>query len=104
MYVMQYQVKATTSEDRANDRIDYHSLLYRLLSVSYLLVWSQSYISADMHQWEQPRATAVSFVSVIAFIFAARYLPLLRWFFKFTYLALGCELLLVFAFLRSLAD
>ncbi|KAH1435766.1 hypothetical protein KXX32_007984 [Aspergillus fumigatus] len=49
----------------------YHSLLYRLLS------------------WEQPRATAVSFVSVIAFIFAARYLPLLRWFFKFTYLALG---------------
>ncbi|KAL5344163.1 Reticulon-domain-containing protein [Aspergillus crustosus] len=49
----------------------YHSLLYSLLS------------------WEQPRATAASFASVVAFIFAARYLPLLRWFFKFLYVALG---------------
>jgi hypothetical protein len=54
-----------------------------------------------MHQWEQPRATTVSFVSVIAFIFAARYLPLLRWFFKFMYLALGCELILVDTILRT---
>lgn len=49
----------------------YHSLLYSLLS------------------WEQPRATAASFASVVVFIFAARYLPLLRWLFKFLYLALG---------------
>ncbi|KAB8277178.1 Reticulon-domain-containing protein [Aspergillus minisclerotigenes] len=49
----------------------YHSLLYSLLS------------------WEQPRATAVSFATVVTFIFAARYLPLLRWFFKFIYVALG---------------
>ncbi|PLN86424.1 Reticulon-domain-containing protein [Aspergillus taichungensis] len=49
----------------------YHSLLYSLLS------------------WEQPRATATSFASVVVFIFAARYLPLLRWFFKFIYVALG---------------
>ncbi|KAL3476531.1 Reticulon-domain-containing protein [Aspergillus californicus] len=49
----------------------YHSLLYSLLS------------------WEQPRATAASFASVVAFIFAARYLPLLRWFFKFLYVVLG---------------
>ncbi|KAL2817585.1 Reticulon-domain-containing protein [Aspergillus granulosus] len=49
----------------------YHSLLYSLLS------------------WEQPRATAASFASVVAFIFAARYLPLLRWFFKFLYVMLG---------------
>ncbi|PWY88312.1 reticulon-like protein 1 Cwl1 [Aspergillus heteromorphus CBS 117.55] len=49
----------------------YHSLLYSLLS------------------WEQPRATAASFASVITFIFAARYLPLLRWFFKFIYVVLG---------------
>ncbi|RAL03930.1 uncharacterized protein BO80DRAFT_274292 [Aspergillus ibericus CBS 121593] len=49
----------------------YHSLLYGLLS------------------WEQPRATAVSFASVVTFIFAARYLPLLRWFFKFIYVVLG---------------
>jgi hypothetical protein len=52
----------------------YHSLLYSLLS------------------WEQPRATAVSFASVIGFIFAARYLPLLRWAFKILYMSLGCEL------------
>ncbi|PYH92313.1 reticulon-like protein 1 Cwl1 [Aspergillus ellipticus CBS 707.79] len=49
----------------------YHSLLYSLLS------------------WEQPRATAASFASVVTFIFAARYLPLLRWFFKFIYVVLG---------------
>ncbi|CAG8364477.1 unnamed protein product [Penicillium salamii] len=49
----------------------YHSLLYSLLS------------------WEQPRATAVSYASVISFIFAARYLPLLRWVFKFLYMSLG---------------
>ncbi|KAI9374695.1 Reticulon-domain-containing protein [Aspergillus egyptiacus] len=39
--------------------------------------------------WEQPRATAASFASVVTFIFAARYLPLLRWFFKFLYVVLG---------------
>ncbi|KAJ6045171.1 hypothetical protein N7460_006526 [Penicillium canescens] len=49
----------------------YHSLLYSLLS------------------WEQPRATAVSFASVIGFLFAARYLPLLRWAFKILYMSLG---------------
>jgi hypothetical protein len=49
----------------------YHSLLYSLLS------------------WEQPRATATSYLSVITFIFAARYLPLLRWVFKLAYVALG---------------
>ncbi|KAJ5971590.1 Reticulon [Penicillium vulpinum] len=49
----------------------YHSLMYSLLS------------------WEQPRATAVSYASVICFIFAARYLPLLRWVFKFLYMSLG---------------
>ncbi|KAL4780310.1 Reticulon-domain-containing protein [Aspergillus varians] len=49
----------------------YHSLLYSLLS------------------WEQPRATAASYASVVTFIFAARYLPLLRWFFKFLYVILG---------------
>lgn len=46
-------------------------------------------------QWEQPRATAVSYASVVAFILAARFLPLLRWVFKLLYLALGCELVLV---------
>ncbi|KAK2757559.1 hypothetical protein FQN54_004528 [Arachnomyces sp. PD_36] len=49
----------------------YHSLFYSLLS------------------WERPRATAVSYLTVVGFIFAARYLPLLRWAFKFLYVALG---------------
>ncbi|KAF9886915.1 hypothetical protein FE257_011039 [Aspergillus nanangensis] len=49
----------------------YHSLLYSLLS------------------WEQPRATALSYATVVTLIFAARYLPLLRWFFKFLYVILG---------------
>ncbi|KAA8649681.1 uncharacterized protein ATNIH1004_002352 [Aspergillus tanneri] len=49
----------------------YHSLMYSLLS------------------WEQPRATAASFATVVSFILAARYLPLLRWLFKFIYLSLG---------------
>lgn len=43
-------------------------------------------------QWEQPRATAISYASIIGFIFAARYLPLLRWVFKFLYMSLGCKL------------
>lgn len=47
--------------------------------------------SFQISQWEQPRATAVSFATVIGFIFAARYLPLLRWAFKFLYMSLGCK-------------
>jgi ABC-type multidrug transport system fused ATPase/permease subunit len=39
--------------------------------------------------WERPRATAISFASVVTFILAARYLPLLRWVFKFLYVTLG---------------
>jgi hypothetical protein len=46
-------------------------------------------LTYSLLSWEQPRATAASFASVVAFIFAARYLPLLRWFFKFLYVALG---------------
>ncbi|KAL9098751.1 MAG: hypothetical protein Q9163_005644 [Psora crenata] len=49
----------------------YHSFFYSLLS------------------WENPRATAISYVAVVLFIFAARYLPALRWAFKVLYLTLG---------------
>ncbi|KAL2003740.1 hypothetical protein VTN02DRAFT_2505 [Thermoascus thermophilus] len=49
----------------------YHSLLYSLLS------------------WERPRATAVSYATVVSLIIAARFFPLLRWLFKFLYVALG---------------
>ncbi|KAI9811085.1 MAG: hypothetical protein M1827_005667 [Pycnora praestabilis] len=49
----------------------YHSLFYELLS------------------WENPRATAISFVASILFIFASRYLHITRYLFKFLYFVLG---------------
>ncbi|KAL9580685.1 MAG: hypothetical protein Q9212_004344 [Teloschistes hypoglaucus] len=49
----------------------YHSFFYNLLS------------------WENPRATTISFLSTILFIFAARYLPALRWTFKVLWMTLG---------------
>ncbi|KAL9105438.1 MAG: hypothetical protein Q9227_009399 [Pyrenula ochraceoflavens] len=50
----------------------YHSFFYSLLS------------------WEHPRATGISFASTVLFIFAARYMPVLRWIFKATFTVLGC--------------
>jgi hypothetical protein len=44
-----------------------------------------------MTQWERPRATAIAFVSAIAFIFACRYLPILKYAFKGTFFVLGRE-------------
>ncbi|MCJ1312380.1 hypothetical protein MMC25_006054 [Agyrium rufum] len=49
----------------------YHSFFYNLLS------------------WENPRATSIAFATTIGFIFAARYLPALRWTFKALYIVLG---------------
>ncbi|KAK3072174.1 hypothetical protein LTS18_014691, partial [Coniosporium uncinatum] len=49
----------------------YHSMFYRLLS------------------WKNPRATAVVFLSHILFIFAARYLNIIRYIFKGLYVVLG---------------
>jgi len=49
----------------------YHSLFYRLLS------------------WKNPRATAISFVLSVAFIFTTRYLNILRYVFKGLYVVLG---------------
>ncbi|KAF2704577.1 hypothetical protein K504DRAFT_507052 [Pleomassaria siparia CBS 279.74] len=49
----------------------YHSLFYRLLS------------------WKNPRATAISFAVTVAFIFASRYLNVIRQVFKIVYLTLG---------------
>ncbi|KAJ5454798.1 uncharacterized protein N7458_005754 [Penicillium daleae] len=65
------RVTPSTTTTNGQPLTHYHSLLYSLLS------------------WEQPRATAVSYATVIGFIFAARYLPLLRWAFKFLYMSLG---------------
>ncbi|TKA53127.1 hypothetical protein B0A49_10962, partial [Cryomyces minteri] len=52
--------KAATGQELTH----YHSMFYSLLS------------------WENPRATAVSFVTTILCIFAARYVPVLRYAFK----------------------
>ncbi|MCJ1386774.1 hypothetical protein MMC17_009900 [Xylographa soralifera] len=49
----------------------YHSFFYNLLS------------------WENPRATAISFLATVLFIFGARYLPALRWSFKILWMTLG---------------
>jgi ABC-type multidrug transport system fused ATPase/permease subunit len=49
----------------------YHSMFYRLLS------------------WKNPRATGISFAAAIIFIFAARYLNVIRYIFKALYLTLG---------------
>ena len=51
----------------------YHSFFYSLLS------------------WENPRASGIAFVTTILFIFAYRYLPVLKWAFKLLYLTLGGE-------------
>lgn len=49
----------------------YHSMFYRLLS------------------WKNPRATAIAFAGSIVFIFASRYLNLIRYIFKTSYMVLG---------------
>lgn len=49
----------------------YHSMFYRLLS------------------WKNPRATAISYLTIVLFIFAARYLDIVRYIFKGLYLVLG---------------
>lgn len=49
----------------------YHSLFYRLLS------------------WKNPRATAISYLTIVLLIFAARYLDVLRYTFKVLYIVLG---------------
>ncbi|KAK2882429.1 hypothetical protein FQN49_000351 [Arthroderma sp. PD_2] len=65
-------VNGTSSTPQATQPLThYHSKLYSLLS------------------WERPSATASSFATVVLFIVASRYLPLIRWTLKFLYLALG---------------
>lgn len=55
----------------SNCCIDYHSFFFNLLS------------------WKNPRATAITFVGVLVFIFACRYLPILRLALKGTWTILG---------------
>lgn len=49
----------------------YHSMFYNLLS------------------WENPRATSISFATTVVFIFATRYVPIIRYTLKALYMILG---------------
>lgn len=49
----------------------YHSFFYSLLS------------------WENPRATAISYVAITTFIFACRFVPLMRYGLRLTWMTLG---------------
>ena len=49
----------------------YHSLFYTLLS------------------WENPRATAISYVAIVLAIFASRYLPIVRYGLRLTWIVTG---------------
>jgi hypothetical protein len=65
--------RQTPSYTAANDTplTHYHSFFYTLLS------------------WKNKRATGISFVAAISFIFACRYLPVLRYFLKLSWMTLG---------------
>jgi hypothetical protein len=65
----------TTSAATGQPLTHYHSFFSNLLS------------------WENPRASAIAYGSIILFIFAARYLDILRYFFRLTWLTLGVTVL-----------
>ncbi|MCJ1483095.1 hypothetical protein MMC06_003261 [Schaereria dolodes] len=65
------RIKPEQSTATGQPLTHYHSFFYNLLS------------------WENPRATALSFLLTVLSIFAARYLPALRWSFKVLYIILG---------------
>jgi hypothetical protein len=61
----------TTQTANGQELTHYHSFFYNLLS------------------WEHPRATAISYASIVFVIFAARYIPLTRYAMKALYTILG---------------
>lgn len=65
--------RAPPSHTAANGQplTHYHSFFYTLLS------------------WEHPRATGISFAAAVLLIFAGRYLPILRYVFKMSFMTLG---------------
>jgi hypothetical protein len=65
----------TTTTATGQQLTHYHSFFSSLLS------------------WENPRATGIAFASVVVFIFAVRYLDILRYAFKLTWMTLGVTVL-----------
>ncbi|KAI1304562.1 Reticulon-domain-containing protein [Xylaria venustula] len=48
---------------------------------------------SELLSWSNPRASAVAYAGVVALIFAVRYLDIVRYFFKLTWMALGITVL-----------
>ncbi|KAK3319306.1 Reticulon-domain-containing protein [Apodospora peruviana] len=44
---------------------------------------------SELLSWNNPRASGIAYASLVSFIFAVRYLDLLRWGFKLTWMVLG---------------
>lgn len=44
---------------------------------------------SELLSWKNPRASGIAYAAIISFIFAARYLDLIRYAFKLTWIALG---------------
>lgn len=62
-------------------------MFYRLLSVRFSC--PRVLFQANENQWKNPRATGISFALSILFIFAARYLNIVRYIFKLLWVILG---------------
>ncbi|KAF7544509.1 hypothetical protein G7Z17_g9890 [Cylindrodendrum hubeiense] len=48
---------------------------------------------SELLSWNNPRASAIAYVTIVALIFSARYLDILRWGFKFSWMILGVTIL-----------
>ncbi|KAK7403118.1 hypothetical protein QQX98_011108 [Neonectria punicea] len=48
---------------------------------------------SELLSWNNPRASAIAYVTIVALIFSARYLDILRWGFKFSWMVLGVTVL-----------
>ncbi|KAL1871028.1 hypothetical protein VTK73DRAFT_2337 [Phialemonium thermophilum] len=44
---------------------------------------------SELLSWNNPRASAIAYATIVSFIFAVRYLDVLRWALKITWMALG---------------
>ncbi|PFH62567.1 hypothetical protein XA68_12987 [Ophiocordyceps unilateralis] len=44
---------------------------------------------SELLSWKNPRASAIAYVTIVSFIFAARYLDVIRWAFKLSWMALA---------------
>ncbi|RDA88064.1 hypothetical protein CP532_5264, partial [Ophiocordyceps camponoti-leonardi (nom. inval.)] len=44
---------------------------------------------SELLSWNNPRASAIAYVTIVSFIFAARYLDVIRWAFKLSWMALA---------------